>query len=122
MKSQKSIYNSKPILFLHLCFQSLLLILFFLLFIIILFHLPLLFYFIYFSNVFSKYLLLQSLAQALARLVKARQGSRSFQLLLITHDESFVYKLGREGLLDTYLKVRKDSSGRSKLSSATLHV
>ncbi|XP_026192365.1 DNA repair protein RAD50 [Cyclospora cayetanensis] len=64
----------------------------------------------------------ESLAKALARLVKARQGSRSFQLLLITHDESFVYKLGREGLCDTYLKVRKDSNGRSKLSSAVLHV
>ncbi|KAL8437366.1 hypothetical protein ACSSS7_000961 [Eimeria intestinalis] len=64
----------------------------------------------------------ESLARALGRLVKARQGSRSFQLLLITHDESFVYKLGREGLCDTYLKVRKDSNGRSKLCSATLHV
>ncbi|OEH78553.1 DNA repair protein [Cyclospora cayetanensis] len=52
----------------------------------------------------------ESLAKALARLVKARQGSRSFQLLLITHDESFVYKLGREGLCDTYLKVRTQST------------
>lgn len=52
----------------------------------------------------------QSLAESLCLLIKNRQASRNFQLIVITHDEKFVRAL-RSDSLDKFYFVTKDREG-----------
>ncbi|KAJ2525010.1 DNA repair protein rad50 [Coemansia sp. RSA 2049] len=56
---------------------------------------------------------IDSLAHSLARIIKSRQGQRSFQLIVITHDETFMQLLGKSEYADYYWRVYKDERQRS---------
>uniref|UniRef100_T1JCH0 Zinc-hook domain-containing protein n=1 Tax=Strigamia maritima TaxID=126957 RepID=T1JCH0_STRMM len=51
---------------------------------------------------------IDSLADALVDIVKARQKQRNFQLVIITHDEEFLERLGHSEFVDKYYRVGKD--------------
>ncbi|KAI9477255.1 hypothetical protein BX667DRAFT_486686 [Coemansia mojavensis] len=53
---------------------------------------------------------IDSLAHSLARIIKSRQGQRNFQLIVITHDETFMQLLGRSEYADNYWRVLKDDN------------
>eukprot|EP00039_Didymoeca_costata_P013190 m.196622 g.196622 ORF g.196622 m.196622 type:complete len:1323 (+) comp15701_c0_seq1:273-4241(+) len=52
---------------------------------------------------------IESLARALARIIETRREQSNFQMVVITHDEEFVEKLGRNGIADSYYRVFKDN-------------
>lgn len=54
----------------------------------------------------------RSLAESLQILMQERRNT-NFQLVVITHDEDFVQRLGRSEFVDFYYKVSKDSHGNS---------
>ena len=58
-----------------------------------------------------------SLAEALARIISERRKQSNFQMVVITHDEKFVRKLGIGGVADTYYKVFKNESDDGKVVS-----
>lgn len=51
----------------------------------------------------------ESFAGALARIISQRQGQKTFQLIIITHDEEFVSILGREQFASNYWRVSKNT-------------
>lgn len=53
----------------------------------------------------------RSLAEALRDLIAARKNSRSFQLVVITHDEQFVRALGSQSSIERFYFVHKDREG-----------
>ncbi|KAJ1770920.1 DNA repair protein rad50 [Coemansia sp. RSA 1813] len=56
---------------------------------------------------------IDSLAHSLARIIKSRQEQRNFQLIVITHDETFMQLLGKSEYADYYWRVYKDERQRS---------
>lgn len=65
-----------------------------------------------------------ALAEALSGLVKARAGQTNFQLLVITHDESFLNILGSESVISRYSRVFRiaaDGKIASRIERKTLH-
>lgn len=61
------------------------------------------------------------LAQALADLIESRRQQRNFQLIIITHDESFVRMLGRLRACDHFHRVTKDDHGHSTISRSAIY-
>lgn len=61
------------------------------------------------------------LAEALAELIESRREHRNFQLVIITHDESFVRMLGRLRACDNFHRVAKDQFGHSTISRAAIY-
>jgi DNA repair protein RAD50 len=61
------------------------------------------------------------LAQALSELIESRRTERNFQLVIITHDESFVRMLGRLHACDSYYRVSKDDGGHSTIRRAAIY-
>ena len=61
------------------------------------------------------------LAEALADLIAARREQRNFQLIIITHDESFVNMLGNLRACDHFYRVSKNEFGHSTLSRSHIH-
>ena len=62
-----------------------------------------------------------SLADALVDLIKTRQG-QNFQLIVITHDEGFVERMGQADFSDYFWRLGRDQRGfshvkREKISS-----
>ncbi|KAL8624023.1 hypothetical protein ACOMHN_041613 [Nucella lapillus] len=57
---------------------------------------------------------IESLAHALIRIIEMRK-ERNFQLVVITHDEDFVERLGRSNMTDFVWKVNKDDNGISRI-------
>lgn len=55
---------------------------------------------------------IQSLCEALNRIVEERESQSNFMLLVITHDEEFITELGR---VMSYYRVSRDSSGKSMI-------
>ena len=55
----------------------------------------------------------QSLADALQTIINERRKMTNFQLIVITHDEDFVNKLGQSKFVDHYYRVSKSISGHS---------
>lgn len=51
---------------------------------------------------------IESLALALVNIIEARRAQQNFQLIVITHDESFVQLLGRSDQAEHYWRVFKD--------------
>jgi len=49
-----------------------------------------------------------SLAHALQVIIQDRRRQANFQLIIITHDEDFVAKLGRSELVDSFYRISKD--------------
>jgi DNA repair protein RAD50 len=58
-----------------------------------------------------------SLADALAKIIADRRKQANFQMIVITHDEKFVRKLGIGGVADTYYKVFKNAGDDGKICS-----
>ncbi|KAJ2558261.1 DNA repair protein rad50 [Coemansia sp. RSA 1933] len=56
---------------------------------------------------------IDSLAHSLARIIRSRQEQRNFQLIVITHDETFMQLLGKSEYADYYWRVYKDERQRS---------
>ncbi|XP_025414138.1 DNA repair protein RAD50 [Sipha flava] len=56
---------------------------------------------------------IQSLAEALSGIVQRRSLQKSFQLIIITHDPSFLNKLSARDLVDTYYEVKRNNDGIS---------
>jgi DNA repair protein RAD50 len=54
-----------------------------------------------------------ALAEALAKLIEKQRGKRSFQLVIITHDEKFVEKLARATNTEKYHIVHRDHQQHS---------
>jgi DNA repair protein RAD50 len=50
-----------------------------------------------------------SLAQSLQLIIGEREKQSNFQLIVITHDEDFVQKIGRASFVDKFYRVSKDS-------------
>jgi len=61
------------------------------------------------------------LAEALADLIAARRDQNNFQLIIITHDESFVNMLGNLRACDHFYRVRKNEFGYSTIARANIH-
>lgn len=61
------------------------------------------------------------LAQALADLIESRRQQRNFQLIIITHDESFVRMLGRLRACDHFHRVSKDDHGHTTISRSAIY-
>jgi len=61
---------------------------------------------------------IKALAFALTQIIRRRQSQKNFQLILITHDETFVEHLGQRSFCDFYYRVFKDHNQHSK---ATRH-
>ncbi|KAG5899847.1 hypothetical protein JTB14_012318 [Gonioctena quinquepunctata] len=61
-----------------------------------------------------------SLSDALSRIITDREKEKSFQLLIITHDEEFLHSLSRVQSLDSYLKVTRNQGGFSKVDAEPL--
>eukprot|EP01130_Rhizamoeba_saxonica_P016295 TRINITY_DN7502_c0_g1_i1.p1 TRINITY_DN7502_c0_g1~~TRINITY_DN7502_c0_g1_i1.p1 ORF type:complete len:1298 (-),score=335.25 TRINITY_DN7502_c0_g1_i1:96-3989(-) len=57
----------------------------------------------------------ESFANALVRIIDQRKAQSGFQLVIITHDESFVSMLGRSEHADKYYRVTKDTNGYSRI-------
>lgn len=55
---------------------------------------------------------IESLCEALNRIVEEREGQRNFMLIVITHDEDFINSLGR---VMSYTRVSRDENGKSRL-------
>jgi len=59
----------------------------------------------------------EALALAIARLIESRRDNRNFQMILITHDESFVNLLTRVNPCERIYRVNKGRDGRSKIDA-----
>lgn len=64
---------------------------------------------------------IDSLADALKSIIESRRKQRNFQLVLITHDQEFIDRLGARAFCDEYFMVFKDSQGISKARVQDLH-
>lgn len=58
---------------------------------------------------------IQSLSDALTRIIADRTNQKNFQLLIITHDEEFLHSLTAMQSLDNYWKVKRNQLGFSKV-------
>jgi len=56
---------------------------------------------------------IEGLADSLIEIVKSRQRQKNFQLVVITHDEDFLERLGHSEFVDHYYKVSKNHKGLS---------
>jgi len=58
---------------------------------------------------------IESFANALVHIVKARSAQVNFQLIVITHDEDFVTLLGQREVAEYYYRISKDEGGFSAI-------
>ncbi|GJD12060.1 DNA repair protein RAD50 [Galdieria sulphuraria] len=65
---------------------------------------------------------IESLANALSDIIRARRIQENFQLILITHDEHFIELLGSREVTDTYYLVERDEDGFSHIRLQDLNV
>ncbi|RHZ51054.1 hypothetical protein Glove_485g11 [Diversispora epigaea] len=56
---------------------------------------------------------IERLASSLRSILESRRRQQNFQLIVITHDESFSKLLGQTEFSDTYIRVHKDENGYS---------
>lgn len=64
---------------------------------------------------------IKSLAESLNAIIARRKGQKSFQLVIITHDEDFVSHLKARDHTDFYYTITKDTNGHSKISKQAIH-
>lgn len=63
---------------------------------------------------------IESLADALSKIIESRKNQSSFQLVLITHDLKFIEQIGARSFCNDYYKVYKDTGGFSKVQSLSV--
>ncbi|KAJ7165394.1 P-loop containing nucleoside triphosphate hydrolase protein [Mycena filopes] len=56
---------------------------------------------------------IDALAESLIDIIKERRHRSNFQLIIITHDESFLRKLGRSDVMEYYWRVSRDMRQKS---------
>ncbi|KAF7314451.1 AAA-23 domain-containing protein [Mycena kentingensis (nom. inval.)] len=56
---------------------------------------------------------IDALAESLVDIIKERKGNANFQLIIITHDESFLRKLGQSEVMEYYWRVSRDNRQKS---------
>ncbi|KAJ7784558.1 hypothetical protein B0H16DRAFT_1492970 [Mycena metata] len=56
---------------------------------------------------------IDALAESLVDIIKERRNHSNFQLIIITHDESFLRKLGQSDVMEYYWRVSRDSRQKS---------
>ncbi|KAJ7675825.1 AAA domain-containing protein [Mycena polygramma] len=56
---------------------------------------------------------IDALAESLVDIIKERRNHSNFQLIIITHDESFLRKLGQSDVMEHYWRVSRDSRQKS---------
>jgi DNA repair protein RAD50 len=56
---------------------------------------------------------IDALASSLVDIINERKGHASFQLIIITHDENFLKKLGQNSVMEYYWRVSRDSRQKS---------
>jgi DNA repair protein RAD50 len=61
-----------------------------------------------------------SLADALVDIIEHRRSQTNFQLIIITHDEDFLRRLGRKELCDSYFRVSKELGSGSKIDEHSI--
>jgi DNA repair protein RAD50 len=61
-----------------------------------------------------------SLADSLVDIIEARRSQSNFQLIIITHDEEFLARLGRKELSDYYFRVSKELGNGSRIERQTI--
>jgi len=66
---------------------------------------------------------IQALASALQNLIESRKNQQGFQMMIITHDETFVRLLGQQKFCNHVWRVNKDpSKGTSQVSKEDIGV
>lgn len=63
---------------------------------------------------------IMSLCDALSRIITAREKQKSFQLLIITHDEEFLQTLTRDQSVSHYFRVQRNADGFSQIKKEVL--
>ncbi|TKA33225.1 hypothetical protein B0A50_00778 [Salinomyces thailandicus] len=63
---------------------------------------------------------IQALAESLAEIVKVRRAQKNFQLIVITHDEDFLRKMGSSDYADVYYRVSRDPSQKSRIERQSI--
>ncbi|CAG9770759.1 unnamed protein product [Ceutorhynchus assimilis] len=63
---------------------------------------------------------IMSLSDALSRIISVREKQKSFQLLIITHDEEFLQTLTRDQSVSRYFRVYRNADGFSQIKSEIL--
>jgi len=58
---------------------------------------------------------IDALARSLVDIINERRGQANFQLIIITHDESFLRKLGQAEVMDYYWRVSRDGRQKSMI-------
>ncbi|KAA1135780.1 DNA repair protein rad50 [Puccinia graminis f. sp. tritici] len=56
---------------------------------------------------------IDALANSLAEIIKERRDQANFQLVVITHDEDFLNRLGQADVLDKYWRVSRNQQQKS---------
>ncbi|KAG8802857.1 DNA repair protein rad50 [Serendipita sp. 398] len=63
---------------------------------------------------------IEALAQSLVDIIRERRAQANFQLIIITHDENFLRKLGEASVIDSYWRVSRDGRQKSILEKNTI--
>jgi DNA repair protein RAD50 len=63
---------------------------------------------------------IDSLADSLIEIIRKRRTQKNFQLIVITHDHSFLEKLGKSEFADYYFRVYKNEHGFSEIERQDL--
>lgn len=63
---------------------------------------------------------IMSLSDALSKIIRFREKQRSFQLLIITHDEDFLQTLTRDQSVTHYFRVQRNADGFSEIKKEML--
>jgi len=58
---------------------------------------------------------IESLAESLVEIIRKRMTQKNFQLIIITHDISFLDRIGKREFADYYFRVVKDNRGYSEI-------
>ncbi|KAI0786814.1 P-loop containing nucleoside triphosphate hydrolase protein [Abortiporus biennis] len=56
---------------------------------------------------------IDALAESLIDIINERKSQGNFQLIIITHDENFLRKLGQNDVMESYWRVMRDSRQKS---------
>lgn len=65
---------------------------------------------------------IEALAQSLVDIIRERRKQANFQLIIITHDEGFLRKLGEASVIDYYWRVSRDGRLKSTVEKQAINL
>ncbi|CCA77996.1 probable RAD50-DNA repair protein [Serendipita indica DSM 11827] len=65
---------------------------------------------------------IEALAQSLVDIIRERRTQANFQLIIITHDENFLRKLGEASVIDYYWRVSRDGRQKSTVEKNAINL